>query len=210
MRIIRNCNHKLEIRIGFPNLGNESLGPWYGGDNAIRVKQFHDIMFSAYALDSSPDGDGTRCATKADFKSIAGYFPSIQGQPMNRLITKSSDYVYFDIAKPELDALMICVSERATTTCYQHNILVMFGDFDFYTTMDNVGTTLFHWGGNTFNAFVHHGRTSFAAIEATERKEIRREFPSATFKRVNQQVFVTLSDCDVVMLRLAARKDWYV
>jgi len=45
MRVYVAHDGGLRVRIGHENLGSASLGPWYGGTGAIRLRQVHGSWF---------------------------------------------------------------------------------------------------------------------------------------------------------------------
>lgn len=58
----------LRVRIGHETPGSESLGPWYGGTGAVRLRQVADAWFWAYRLDDHADR-GTAKLPRDEFES---------------------------------------------------------------------------------------------------------------------------------------------
>ena len=54
MKVYIAHDGKLRVRIGRESLGSESLGPWYGGTGAIRLRQVIDGWFRAYRCRQPP------------------------------------------------------------------------------------------------------------------------------------------------------------
>ncbi len=65
---------KLRVRLGQENLGSESLGPWYGGTGAIRLRQVPGGWFRAYRLDDR-GYRGTAMLPEAEFHRVQEHVP---------------------------------------------------------------------------------------------------------------------------------------
>jgi hypothetical protein len=75
MKVYVAYDGKLRVRIGKETLGSESLGRWYGGTGAIRLRQVLDTWFWAYRLDDH-GYRGTGSLPETEFGRVREHIPS--------------------------------------------------------------------------------------------------------------------------------------
>jgi hypothetical protein len=75
MKVYVAYDGNLRVRIGQENLGSASLGPWYGGTGAIRLRQVHNTWFFVYQLDDHAPR-GTSALSETAFERVREHLPS--------------------------------------------------------------------------------------------------------------------------------------
>ncbi|WP_206664809.1 hypothetical protein [Dankookia rubra] len=137
---------KLRIRIGHETLGSESLGPWYGGTGAIRLRQVADTWFWAYQLDDH-GYRGTSILSPSEFWRVQQCVPSA------RIVDVRGNNLGVRVSEAELATLRgRAVPLTTRVTVLGRGVVAMFGDFEI-APLATSALGLFHLGGNRFNGF---------------------------------------------------------
>lgn len=153
MRVFVAHDGALRVRIGKENLGSESLGPWYGGTGAIRLRQVADGWFWAYVLDGHAYR-GTATLPEAEFWRVREHLPSARVVTIHGERTRNLDVQVSDADLRMLQERVVPLSTHVAR--FGTGMVAMFGDFQIDRTA-GASLGLFHLGGNRFNAF----RTGF-------------------------------------------------
>ena len=195
MKVFTAHDGKLRVRIGHENLGSESLGPWYGGTGAIRLRQVADDWFWAYRLDGHAYR-GTTALPEAEFWRVRKHLPSARvvadfGHRSRNLDVRMSD------------ADLRTLRERVAPLCTRvarrgPDLAVVFGDFEIApAASSDIG--LFHLGGRRFNGFRTGHR--WIALEADDgMPAIAARLPSARLLRERHMSVVEVGDADLALL----------
>lgn len=191
MKVCRAHDELLRVRIGLENLGTESLGAWYGGTSAIRLRQIHDTWWWAYKLDDLGHR-GTSNLTHAEFEMVRQQVPSAT------IKASVGRNLEFTMSSEDLQRLESQIVELETKMAkFGDDIAVLFGDFDI-RALRRPEIGLFHLIGNRFNGF----RPSFhyEALRDDDLPAINRHLPSATLVREGPQTLIEVDDGDIAML----------
>ena len=208
MRVV-TYNNKLTIRIGYENLSEESLGSWYGGTGAIRIRQELGSWFYAYELDANEPYGGIRSLSKKSIKLLEEKYSFYNFGAREAYPNRSGNRIVsdFDLSGDQLNDLKIKSTPLSTRiTDVDDSIRVMFGDFCMYAA-DDMDICLFHWKDNIFNCFQpwhSSGGIDFRNVSIDECSYILSIFPSAKFNKTKNQTFMILPDSDLVELSLKA------
>ena len=204
MRVFVAHDGKLRVRIGHETLGSESLGPWYGGTGAIRLRQVAADWFWAYRLDDHAYR-GTAALPEADFWRVREHLPS--ARVATDLGERSRN---LDVRVPDADLRMLrerVVPLSTRVARFGQDLAAVFGDFGL-APLVGAGVGLFHLGGGRFNAFRTPLRTrsGFAALEADrDMPAIAARLPSARLRREGDMSFVAVDDADLSRLLATAQ-----
>jgi hypothetical protein len=98
MKVYVAYDGKLRVRIGHESPGSESLGPWYGGTGAIRLRQVLDTWFWAYRLDDH-GYRGTGPLPETEFPRMREHIPSA------RVVEARGTNLYLRISEGDLRML---------------------------------------------------------------------------------------------------------
>lgn len=191
MKVYTAHDGKLRVRIGHENLGSESLGPWYGGTGAIRLRQIVDGWFRGYRLDDNGHR-GTAALPEADFPLVQEHLPGA------RIADVSWGSLSLEVPDDDLRMLRErVVPLRTRVARFEDNLAVMFGDFEIAAgAASAVG--LFHLGGRRFNAFTTGVR--WAALREDGLPVVAAHLPSACLLRNGDMSVVEVSDADLALL----------
>ena len=183
------------MRIGHETLGSESLGPWYGGTGAIRLRQVADDWFWAYRLDDH-GYRGTATLPESEFRGVREDLPSARvatdlGHRSRNLDVRVSDH--------DLRALrerIVPLGSRVAR--FGPDLAAMFGDFEIAAfASSDIG--LFHLGGRRFNAFRTGSRWTALGAEA-DMPVITARLPSARLLPEGPTSVVEVNDADLARL----------
>jgi len=191
MKVYVAHDGKLRVRIGRENLGSESLGPWYGGTGAIRLRQVLDTWFWAYRLDDR-GYRGTASLPESEFPRVREHIPSA------RVIEARGTNL--DIRVSEADLLILegkVVPLRTRVARFGDGIVGLFGDFEVqHLARTKLG--LFHLGGDRFNGFRIGPR--YTALGEADMPGIVAHLPSARLLRDSLRTIVEVGDADLAKL----------
>ena len=166
MKVFVAHDDALRVRIGKENLGSESLGPWYVGTGAIRLRQVHGDRFRAYRLDAA-DTAARRPSRRPSSGMCASTCPG----------RASGVRLSLDVDVPE-DALAAskarAVPLRTRLARLGKGAVAMFGDFQTERAA-GAPSGLFHLGGDRLTAF----RTGFPLDRAGRGRPAGRHRASA-------------------------------
>ena len=195
MRVFVAHDGKLRVLIGHEDLGSESLGPWYGGTGAIRLRQVAGDWFWAYRLDGHAYR-GTAALPEAEFWRVREHLPSARvvtdlGHRSRNLDVRVSDH--------DLRALRERVVPLSTRVArFGPDLAAVFGDFEIAAVAASA-LGLFHLGGGRFNGFRTGHR--WAALEADDdMPAILARLPSARLRREGRLSVVEVGDADLALL----------
>lgn len=184
----------LRVRIGHENLGSESLGPWYGGTGAVRLRQVHDGWFWAYVLDGRAYR-GTAKPSGVDFERVREHLPSARVVTVHGDRTRNLDVQVSDADLAMLQGRVVPLNTRVAR--FGTGMVAMFGDFQIDRTA-GASLGLFHLGANRFNAF----RTGFryTAMDGGDIGGMVARLPSARLRRGGDMSVVEADDADLATL----------
>ncbi|GAA0607183.1 hypothetical protein GCM10009416_50210 [Craurococcus roseus] len=191
----------LRARIGKENLGSESLGPWYGGTGAIRLRQVHDGWFWAYVLDDH-GYRGTAALPERRFGEVRAHIPSA------RVADDSEDRGRsLDVRVSDDDLRMLhqrVVPLRTRVARFGPGLAAMFGDFEIAAVAGSA-IGLFHLSSGRFNAFTTGVR--WAAMGRDGMPVVAARLPSARLRREGDMAVVEVDDADLAtLLRMAGEE----
>lgn len=194
MRVYVAHDGKLRVRIGKESLGSESLGPWYGGTGAIRLRQVHDGWFWAYVLDDH-GYRGTAALPERRFGEVRAHIPSA------RVADDSGDRGRsLDVRVSDDDLRMLhqrVVPLRTRVARFGPDLAAMFGDFEIAAVAGSA-FGWFHLDGRRFNAFTTGSR--WAALCQDGMPTLAARLPSARLRREGDMSVVEVDDADLATL----------
>lgn len=196
MKVFVAHDGKLRVRIGHENLGSESLGPWYGGTGAIRLRQVLDGWFRAYKLDDHGHR-GTAALPEGELWRVREHLPGARAM--------DASWGGLSVQVPENDLRMLhgrVVPLRTRVARFGSDLAAVFGDFELEPAARS-GVGLFHLGGRRFNAFRAPLRTrsGFAVLDAqSDMPVVAARLPSARLRREGDMAVVEVGDADLALL----------
>jgi hypothetical protein len=197
MKVFVGHDGKIRVRIGQENLGSESLGVWYGGSGAIRLRQFIDRNFGCYVLDPTVHR-GTRDLPDFEFDRIKQHLPSAQFG--NRFGGSSVD---IRISLDDFAMLQASVTQLSTRLVrFGDALTVTFGDFSIWVA-HLPGLSLFHLGDNSFLGFRKGTRSEgyeFSTLREDDMDVITSHLGSARLMKDQGRTLVDLGEDDVAKL----------
>ena len=184
----------LRVRIGHESLGSESLGSWYGGAGAIRLRQVHETWFWAYVLDGHAYR-GTAKPSGVDFERVRERLPSARVVAIHGDRTRNLDVRVSDADLRMLRGRVVPLNTRVAR--FGTGMVAMFGDFQIDGTA-GASLGLFHLGANRFNGF----RTGFryAALHESDMPGIAARLPSARLRREGDVSVVEVDEAALATL----------
>ena len=191
MKVYIAHDGKLRVRIGRENLGSESLGPWYGGTGAIRLRQVLDGWFRAYRLDDHGHR-GTAALPAAELWRTREHLPGVR--------TMDLPGGGLSVRVPDDDLRMLrdrVVSLSTRVARFGPDLAAMLGDFEI-AAVARSAFGLFHLGGHRFNAFTTGVR--WAALGQNGMPVVAARLPSARLRREGDMSVVEVDDADLARL----------
>ncbi|MGG5824011.1 hypothetical protein [Falsiroseomonas sp. HW251] len=194
MKVYRAYDRLLRVRIGHELLGSESLGSWYGGTGAIRLRQLRDGWFHAYQLDVN-GYRGSSTLPGAEFARVQAEIPSA------RVVGESGINLDVRISDDDVRNLEGAVLPLLTRIArLDGGVVAMFGDFQIAPVADaRIG--LFHLGGTRLNGFRIGFR--YTALRQRDLAEVAAHLPSARLIREGQQTMIDVSEAELIRLQTA-------
>lgn len=192
----REWDGRLRVRIGHVDLGSASLGPWYGGTGAIRLRHDYGTRFWAYRLDDHAYR-GTTDLPETELWRVREHLPSV----------RAADWAggtRVDVSEADLAALRgKVVPLRTRVARFGEGMAALCGDFPM-ASKDMFSLGLFHLGGHRFNGF----RTGFhhTALRDGDILRTAARLPSARLLRDGPKTVVEVNDADLALLLGAAEE----
>jgi hypothetical protein len=201
MRVYRAYDNMLRVRIGQENLGSESLGPWYGGTGAIRLRQVLDTWFWAYGLDDN-GYRGTARLPESEFQRIQEHIPSAHiVAPIAGDRVRNRDVSISDADLAMLEERVVPLRTRVAPL--GDGVAATFGDWQI-EVIAQVRLGLFHLGGRRFNGFRIGFR--YTTLSKGDLPKIIAQLPSARIVRDRPRTIVEASDTDLARLSATAKE----
>jgi len=199
MKVYVAHHGKLRVRIGRENLGSESLGPWYCGTGAIRLRQVLDTWFWAYRLDDQ-GYRGTSILPPSEFCRVQEHISSA------RIIEVRGNNLVVSMSEAGLATLQTRIVLLNTRVARLGDAVAMFGDFE-VQHLARAKLGLFHLGGNRFNSFRVGSR--YTALDEEDMQGIIAHISSARLLREGHSAVVEVGGADLAMLlRMAEEADF--
>ena len=194
MKVYVAHDGNFRVRIGRETLGSESLGPWYGGTGAVRLRQYYDTRFWVYRLDDHGHR-GAADLPEAELWRVREHLPSV----------RAADWAggtRVDVSDEDLAALREKVVPLRTRIAeFGDGMVAVFGDFEIHPRYEH-SLGLFHLGGRRFNGF--RSRYTASALRDGDVPGIAARLPSARLLRDGPKTVVEVNDADLALLLRAA------
>lgn len=190
---------RLRVRIGHENLGSESLGPWYGGTGAVRLRQVLDNWFWAYTLDDHARR-GTAGLPEEEFWRVQECIPAARLK--HPLVRPTLD---IDVPDADLASLTAQAAPLRTRVAqFGPGMVALFGDFQI-ERVAGAAIGLFRLGGRRFNAFRTDGGR-WTALHGRDMPGVVGSLPSARLSPNGPMSIVEMDDADFAGLLEAAEE----